>query len=1355
MKKSIILFFSVVLVFQSLFATTCPNAEIIPAQPTFPYTQSVTCGSTNDLTSANSPVCAPATASYLGGLEAVYVWTPTMNYINANINYTGQTWSAIFVYAGCPTTGGVCVGGVSSSASNKNLAVSQFNAGTTYYIVFDTWPTPASPCPGTFTIDAQPGPPNNPPAPVQDLGSPTCTSGTNLTVSGTPDTDVIWYWQTTSLGTSQSTPYDGPFSIFANGTYYLRAYNTVTMLWSTGSSSVTVNNFPTEELPPAPIAAENPACLPGTEVTMPNPPADVEYFWQTVINGSSTTSPATTPLFVSESSSVLVAAYNSVTQCWSNTNSTSVTIQTNIPPAPTANPTVFNNCSGTLSAPISVVPGLIPGGLCSTTASASGTDNSNVTATVTNFSCTGGAPILGATLDATIGGFCPSWYVYSIIVNGNVVATQQCNQTGFNLTPYLPLTSVSIVSFDNDNFGDFVTLNLTVNIQYAIGTYDVVWYSDEIGGDLLGSDETLETVGTSIMPTAEPGLYTFWAGSLSGACESANRVSVTLNIVNVDAEIEAINNTCNGASTGSFALTSVNCGVEPFTYSLDFGPFSGIPTNLSPGSYSVVIQDATGEQSGPLTLVITQPDPVANVSTSVISSTEIELSWTNSGSETAWNIEYGPVGFTPGTGTLVEVSNNPSIVTGLSPNSNYHFYVQSVCAPGSLGSFTGPISASTPQNQVSIFPWIEDFENGGVEWSILNGNNINQWVVGSAVSESGTQSLYVSQDAGANNTYNITSISLSQAYRDIAFPATDGEIQLTFNWRNIGENNWDYIQAWLVPIDFIPGSGNSLANQITPNLTGSPLTQRINLTGNLQGQGNWQTWQGLIPAIYEGNSARLVFQWRNDGSIGTQPPGAIDNVNIIVGECPRPNAITVTEISQNSALVSWTPGTPGDDLWVIEYGPQGFTLGTGTEVTVDTNPFLLEGLDNSTFYSLSIRTVCDDQDSTYSIFSTLVNFQTQFGCGGTFVDDGGPNGNYLPNQNKVYVICPDDAGDYIEINFDSFNTQVQSDGFYIYYGDEINIDNIIPSGNPVGFAPLLAPNAWWGTQLTGMMFESQGAGECLTFNFLSNGFTELSGWEAPISCYPCIPTPGVDGELAVCRLDGSVDLNEVVTLNSDRGFWIFPGNQGLIFNESMLNISLLPEGIFDVYYIVNTPCTSDTTVATIHIYPPSSAGNSATLTNCNNGFVNLYDGLTGTIDLGGQWFSPAGLELNSALIQVDGEIDGVYNYYYVTSNGVCPADTSYAEVTLINCVGLTENEIAGFELYPNPTADVVFLSYSGDNLNATVYLVDAKGSVISVEERMFETNSTLEIKMTDLQAGVYFVTIVSETGKNIIQVVKQ
>ena len=173
------------------------------------------------------------------------------------------------------------------------------------------------------------------------------------------------------------------------------------------------------------------------------------------------------------------------------------------------------------------------------------------------------------------------------------------------------------------------------------------------------------------------------------------------------------------------------------------------------------------------------------------------------------------------------------------------------------------------------------------------------------------------------------------------------------------------------------------------------------------------------------------------------------------------------------------------------------------------------------------------------------------------------------------------------------------------------------------------------------------------------------------------------------------------------------------------------------------------------MFPPSSAGESGFLTNCNNGFISLYEGLDGLVDMEGQWYNPSGEPLPSNLIQVNGQLSGVYNYYYITSNGVCPADTSYAEVTLLNCVGLTENEIAGFELYPNPTADVVFLSYAGENINAKVYLVDAKGSVISVEERLFETNSTFEIKMTDLQSGVYFVTIVSDTGKNIIQVVKQ
>jgi len=107
--------------------------------------------------------------------------------------------------------------------------------------------------------------------------------------------------------------------------------------------------------------------------------------------------------------------------------------------------------------------------VCSSpTSTVSGTDNAATTATVTDFTCVGAFPIASATLDASIGANCIAWYWYDIVVDGITVATQQCNQTGFDLTPYMPFTTVSIVSFDNpaDGFGDGVTMVATVNLTY-------------------------------------------------------------------------------------------------------------------------------------------------------------------------------------------------------------------------------------------------------------------------------------------------------------------------------------------------------------------------------------------------------------------------------------------------------------------------------------------------------------------------------------------------------------------------------------------------------------------------------------------------------------------------------------------------------------------------------------------------------------------------------------------------------------------------------------------------------------------------------------------------------------------------
>ncbi|MCO6493454.1 MAG: hypothetical protein J5I98_33850, partial [Phaeodactylibacter sp.] len=129
-----------------LGATTCPNATVISS---LPFSGAPTCGG-NDITSTNAAVCSPVTSSYYGGNEALFTFTPASNMI-INVAYSGQTFTQISVYNGCPTSGGTCVAGISSSTSSKNITAT-VTSGTTYYILIDTWPSPASPCPGTVMV---------------------------------------------------------------------------------------------------------------------------------------------------------------------------------------------------------------------------------------------------------------------------------------------------------------------------------------------------------------------------------------------------------------------------------------------------------------------------------------------------------------------------------------------------------------------------------------------------------------------------------------------------------------------------------------------------------------------------------------------------------------------------------------------------------------------------------------------------------------------------------------------------------------------------------------------------------------------------------------------------------------------------------------------------------------------------------------------------------------------------------------------------------------------------------------------------------------------------------------------------
>ncbi|MBR9756639.1 MAG: T9SS sorting signal type C domain-containing protein [Algicola sp.] len=158
-----------------------------------------------------------------------------------------------------------------------------------------------------------------------------------------------------------------------------------------------------------------------------------------------------------------------------------------------------------------------------------------------------------------------------------------------------------------------------------------------------------------------------------------------------------------------------------------------------------------------------------------------------------------------------------------------------------------------------------------------NSTQTNQWVcnTGATAGFSGTNAAYISNNPTSTpppHTYTVNSISVSHIYRDVSMPAGESLIQLSFDWICIGESSFDYMRVWLVPTTFTPSSGTQV--------TTASGRIRIGQT-NYNSQSSWANETLTIPSTYAGTTFRLVFEWRNDSSVGTNPPAGLDNIELI------------------------------------------------------------------------------------------------------------------------------------------------------------------------------------------------------------------------------------------------------------------------------------------------------------------------------------------------------------------------------------------------------------------------------------------------------------------------------------------
>ncbi len=314
------------------------------------------------------------------------------------------------------------------------------------------------------------------------------------------------------------------------------------------------------------------------------------------------------------------------------------------------------------------------------------------------------------------------------------------------------------------------------------------------------------------------------------------------------------------------------------------GSYLNLTSVATPAVSSTVLQNAISTKPPTGTIyrfsIPSCPQPGGLLVTGV-TDTDGTFSWSSASGALNYTYEVRTSG-APGSGGAGLVTSGTQAGTSvdlaglLTQSTAYTAYVRSNCS-GPTQSVWASLAFSSGQIPVSAFPWIVDFDSPtGMQFT--SAGQTNQWFIGAAQGNP-ANSLYISNTGGSTNNYNNGATSVVHAFRDIQFPA-DGAINLSFDWLVQGESCCDYLRVFLVPVSFTPTAGN----MITPS--GSAPTGNVQLGGNFNLQGiNWQTAQLSIPAAYLNNSARLVFQWRNDGSIGSAPV-AVDNIQLTVGAPP-------------------------------------------------------------------------------------------------------------------------------------------------------------------------------------------------------------------------------------------------------------------------------------------------------------------------------------------------------------------------------------------------------------------------------------------------------------------------------------
>ncbi|TSA27759.1 hypothetical protein D4R71_01675 [bacterium] len=348
---------------------------------------------------------------------------------------------------------------------------------------------------------------------------------------------------------------------------------------------------------------------------------------------------------------------------------------------------------------------------------------------------------------------------------------------------------------------------------------------------------------------------------------------------------------------------------------------------------------------GDITLyLITCPAP-SDLVTSNIAIISADIGWTEAGTATTWEYDYGLAGYGPPAGAGTSTTSKPVNIIGLSANTTYDWYVRSDCGAKETSDWAGAETFTTACVAVTTFPWTEGFEDAWVGsptappcWLVVDNNaDGDKWYQNTVLAyvHSGTKSATIYTDYNsANDDWLITA--------PLDLSATDYRLKFWTRARSTYEP--EELQVLL-------STTNTDLSSFTNVLMASTL---IDFTT--------YTEYTLSLDAYHSSTVYIAF-------VRNQAPADgyylyIDDVTVEeIPSCPAPTALTETNIGIKSADLGWTEAGTAT-TWEYDYGLIGYGPPAGAGTSTTSKPVNITGLSANTTYDWYVRADCGAKETS-------------------------------------------------------------------------------------------------------------------------------------------------------------------------------------------------------------------------------------------------------------------------------------------------------------------------------------------------------------------------------------------------------